>query len=91
MHYQVQRHQATFALLVRLQCIPSPSECINNLVTVVVLAMPQAIADIVPPASTTCSGLELLSRLGPLSASITMRVRPFRRECMFEVPRVQVL
>ena len=83
MHHQVQRHQATFALLVRLQCIPCPSECINNLVTVVVLA-------IVPPASTTCSGLGLLSRLSPLSASITMRVRPFRRECMFEVLRVQV-
>jgi len=67
---------------------PSPSECINNLVTVVVLAMPQAIADIVHPASMTCSGS--LSRLGPLSASITMRVRPFRRECIFEVLRVQV-
>jgi len=55
--------------IVRHQRVPSPSECINNLATVIdVLAMVRAIAGIISLASMSCSGS--LTWLNPVPAGV---------------------
>ena len=67
--------------IVRLQRVPSPSKCINNLATVIdVLAMVRAIAGIITLASMSCSGS--LTWLNPVSTDVTVRHEPF-----FEIDR----
>ena len=53
----------------------------NPAIVVDVLAMTQAIAGIAPLAPMTCS--RSLTWTGPAFAVV--RVRPFRRECIFEM------